>query len=114
MADQGTQRRRYPRYLAQIDAIIYLSPSPLKVRIVNISRGGCLIYPTLPPLPDPQLRISFRLSEEEPYVNCKGEVVYSIADKGTGVAFTEISIYNQERITEYFEKRLEGANPAGT
>ncbi len=114
MADDGATRRRHPRYAAEVDAIVYLSPTPLQVRIVSLSRGGCLIFPALPPLPDPFLRISFRLSPDEPYINCKGEAVYSIADRGTGVAFTEISLYNQDRITEFFEKRLGAGKTAAS
>jgi len=47
-------------------------------------------------------------------INCKGEVVYSINDRGTGVAFTEISLYNQERITEFFEKQETTEKPAAS
>jgi len=72
-----------------------------------------LIFPPLPPLPSGQLRISFRLGGDAPYVNCKGEVVYSLEDKGTGVAFTEISIYNQDLIAKHFEKQLAGEGQAG-
>ncbi len=114
MAYEGDLRRRHPRYAAEVDAIIYLSPTPLQVRIVSLSRGGCLIFPPLPPIPDSSLRISFRLSPDEPYINCKGEAVYTIADRGTGVAFTEISLYNQDRITEFFEKRLSAGKAAAS
>ncbi len=114
MAYEGASRRRHPRYAAEVDAIIYLSPTPLQVRIVSLSRGGCLIFPPLPPIPDSSLRISFRLSPDEPYINCKGEAVYTIADRGTGVAFTEISLYNQDRITEFFEKQLGAGKSAAS
>jgi len=106
MADQGSSKRRYPRYRTGVDVIIYLAQTPIQARITQISRGGCLIFPPLPPMQDQQLRISFRLAEDLPYINCKGEVVYSFSDKGSGVAFTEISLYNQDLITSYFEQRL--------
>jgi hypothetical protein len=32
-------------------------------------------------------------------------MVYSMSDRGTGVAFTEISLYNQELITSYYESK---------
>jgi hypothetical protein len=72
-----------------------------------------LIFPPLPPLPSGPLRISFRLGDDAPYVKCKGEVVYSLEDKGTGVAFTEISIYNQDLITTHFKGQLAGEGQAG-
>ena len=71
-----------------------------------ISRGGCLIFPALLDTEASQLKMSFRLAEDLPYINCKAQVVYNINDRGTGVAFTEISQYNQELITHYFERRL--------
>jgi len=42
-----------------------------------------------------------------------GEVVYSFEDKGTGVAFTEISIHNQDLITAHFTGQLAGEGQAG-
>ena len=106
MEEPPVQRRRHPRYLADLEVIIYRQEDAIRAHIAQISRGGCLIFP---PLPDPaasQLKISFRLAEDFPYINCKGEVAYSINDKVTGVVFTEISQYNQELITHYFERRL--------
>jgi len=72
--------------------------------IVTISRGGCLVSPPLGPQASPECKLSFHLDEGEPPINCKGEVVYTIGDLGTGVAFTEISLYNQDRISGHFEK----------
>jgi hypothetical protein len=45
------------------------------------------------------------LGEDSPSINCKGEIAYSISDRGTGIAFTEISIYQQDLITQYFEEQ---------
>ena len=72
-----------------------------------------MIFPALPQLPSEPLRISFRLGDDAPYVNCKGEVVYSFEDKGTGVAFTEISVYNQDLIDTHFKKQQAGEGQAG-
>ena len=90
MTEQGDPRRRHPRYHADLEVIIYQGQNSIHSRIRQVSRGGCLIFPALPQLPSEPLRISFRLGDDAPYVNCKGEVVYSFEDKGTGVAFTEI------------------------
>ncbi len=48
--------------------------------------------------------MSFRLADDLPEIHCQGEILYSISDKGTGIAFTEISVHNQALITQYFEK----------
>jgi len=113
MAEQGAPPRRYPRYHADLDVIIYQAQNSIHGRIRQISRGGCLIFPLLPPLPSESLRISFRLRDDAPYINCRGEVVYSFEDKGTGIAFTEISIYNQDLITTHFRNQLAGEGQAG-
>jgi len=98
-------RRRFPRYRTNVEVIVYEGKTMFTSRITQISREGCLIFPPLPPLSEQGLRISFRLADDLPYVNCKGEVAYSFADKGTGIVFTEISLYNQDVITSSFEKQ---------
>jgi PilZ domain-containing protein len=104
MDEKPLRARRYARYGTDLEIIIHQDPHPIRGRITQISRGGCLIFPALPPQPTPHLRMSFRLHQELPSINCMGEIVYNIADKGTGVALTEISEYNQELITKFFEK----------
>lgn len=105
MADEGIQRRRYPRYPARVEATVYLASGALQAHIAQVSRGGCLIFPPLPTQPSPGIKLSFQLSEDLPSVNCKAEIVYSVVDRGTGIAFTEISEFNRDMITEFFEKQ---------
>jgi hypothetical protein len=106
MADQGSSKRRFPRYHTALTVIIYQAQRTFQARICQVSRGGCLIFPPLPPMQATDLKISFRLGDDLPYINCKGEIVYNVQDKGTGVAFTEISLYNQDLITSHFERQL--------
>jgi PilZ domain-containing protein len=113
MAEPTAQKRRHPRYFADLEVIVYRQADAIRAHITQISRGGCLIFPPLSDLVAVQLKISFRLAEELPYINCKGEVAYSIADRGTGVVFTEISQYNQDLITDYFERRLTAQKQPG-
>lgn len=113
MADEGIQRRRFPRYPANLDVTVYLDSGATQTHMPQISRGGCLIFPPLPPHQSPAIKLSFQLGDGLPSVNCKGEIVYSVRDRGTGVAFTEISIYNQDRITEFFEKPQAAGQAAG-
>jgi hypothetical protein len=77
----------------------------IPARINQVSRGGCLIFPPLPAQQSPEIKLSFRLGDDQGPVNCKGEIVYSINDRGTGVAFSEISLYNQDRISEFFAQQ---------
>lgn len=105
MDESSFQKRRYARYKTDLEVIINRDPDPIHARITQISRGGCLILPPLPSLPTPHIRMTFRLAEGLPSINCMGEIIYSIAERGTGVALSEISEYNQEMITRFFEKQ---------
>jgi len=77
----------------------------MQVHVKNLSRGGCFVFPPLLGLQSPQVKISFQLEEGEPPINCRGEVLYTIADRGSGVVFTEISGHNLDRITASFERQ---------
>lgn len=104
--DPSSQRRRFPRYSCDLAVTVYQGPNAFQARLRQIARGGCLILPALAAGSSPEVKLSFRVSDELPPINCKGEVVYSIADRGSGIAFTEISLYNQDLITEFFEQKL--------
>ena len=112
MPDPTLQRRRFPRYRADVPATLYLATGVVEGRVVNVSRGGCLFFPALPSEDSPAVKLSLQLDDGLPCLNCKGEIVYSIRDRGTGIAFREISEYNLDRITAFFEKKL-AATPKG-
>jgi PilZ domain len=114
MSDEGIQRRRFPRYVTDLDATVYLGSGALEAHIAQISRGGCLINPPLPSQPTPGIKLSFRLAEDLPYINCKAEIVYNVMDRGTGIAFTEISEYNKDLITEFYEKQPAAEKSSGS
>lgn len=111
MRTQTAPARRFPRYRAALDVVIYQGSATRPARITQISRGGCLVFPPFPSQEKPDVKLSFRLSEELPPINCKGEAVHTIRDQGTGVAFTEIALHNQELITSFFESQLAGEKP---
>jgi c-di-GMP-binding flagellar brake protein YcgR len=114
MPEQPVQRRRFPRYPVDLDLTVYLPSGTVKARLIQISRGGCLVFPPLPVQPNTEVRLSFQLVDGQPSINCKAEIVYSINDRGSGVAFTEISIHNQDRITEFCEKQLAPEGSSGS
>ena len=106
MEVQPLQNRRFRRYPADLETIVYQGGGTARGRIVQISRGGCLLKMPAPAAPQGVvLRLSFRFGEDLPNINCKGEAVYYVVDRGAGVAFTEISAYNQDLITSHFEKQ---------
>ena len=106
MEEESLQKRKFRRYPADLETIVYQGGGTAQGRIMQISRGGCLLKMP-PPVPAQglEIRLSFRLCADLPSINCKGEAVYYLADRGAGVAFTEISAYNQDLITNHFEKQ---------
>ena len=106
MEEELSQKRRFRRYPADLETIVYQGGGTAQGRIMQISRGGCLLK--MPPPAGAQgtvMRLSFRLCVGLPNINCKGEAVYYVADRGAGVAFIEISAYYQDLITSHFEKQ---------
>lgn len=97
--------RRFPRYHTDLDVTVSRGSLVSRSQITQISQGGCLIYPPLSAQESPEVRLSFRLDAGLPPINCKGEIVYTVVDKGTGTAFTEISPYNQDLITQHFKQK---------
>jgi len=93
---------------------VYVGTKTVPARITQVSRGGCLIFPPLPVQQSAEIKLSFRLTDDLVPVNCKGEIVYSINDRGTGVAFSEISLHNQERITEFFANQPAAEQASGS
>lgn len=106
MVDEGIHRRRFPRYRLNQPVVVYQGAKSSMARVMQISRGGCLIYPPVDSRQGAEIKLSFQLAAALPSVNCKGEIVYSINDRGSGVAFTEISLHNQDLISDYCEKNL--------
>jgi hypothetical protein len=114
MPEDGIQRRRHPRYPCDVAVTVYVDSTIIQARIPQISRGGCLIFPPLPAHKSPEIKLSMAFEDGLPPANCKGEIVYTIAARGSGVAFTEISIYNQDRISSFFAKPSSAEKPAGS
>jgi hypothetical protein len=71
-------------------------------RLLLLKNTFYLIYPPLGSTPSPEVRLSFLLPDGS-RIACKGEIIYEIFDRGTAIAFTEISQNQQERIAEFFE-----------
>jgi hypothetical protein len=92
------------RYGTDIEVEILLEAETYRRRIKQISRGGCLALPALPPDLNPHVLVSFRLSESQPPIICRGEIIYSFDVVGTGILFSGISDHISDLITEYFEK----------
>jgi hypothetical protein len=105
MEDKFSQVRKYRRYPADLETIVYQGGETAQGRIVQISRGGCLIKLSPAVAQGVEMRLTIRLGADQPNISCTGEAIYYLDNQGTGVAFTEISAYHQDLITRHFEKQ---------
>jgi hypothetical protein len=106
MEEESSEKRKFRRYPAALEVIVYQGGGTALGQIVQISRGGCLLKMPPPAVAQGlEMRLTFSLCADLPRINCKGEAIYYIADRGTGVAFKEISVHYQDLITSHFEKQ---------
>ena len=104
------QKRRYPRYEADIPVSIITSDGrETRRKITQISRAGCLVSPSLPNLSADDVDLSFRLDETLNAISTKGEIIYEIYDKGIGIAFRGMPKSASSVIEEFFSKASHSA-----
>jgi hypothetical protein len=66
--------------------------------------GLTALYPPLGSASSTEVKLLFRLPDGS-RIACIGEIVYEVFDRGTAIAFTEISQYHRDRIAEFFERQ---------
>ncbi len=104
------QKRRYPRYEADIRVSINTSDGrETRRKIIQISRAGCLVFPSIPILTRDDVDLSFRLDETLNEISTKGDVIYAIYDKGIGIAFRGMPESASSVIEEFFSKASHSA-----
>ena len=109
LLENKAQKRRYPRYEADIPVSIITSEGETRKKITQISRAGCLISPSIPNLSADDVDLSFRLDETLNAISTKGDVIYAIYDKGIGIAFRGISESASSDIEKFFSKASHSA-----
>ena len=98
------EKRRYPRYEADIPVCIITSGGETRRKITQISRAGCFVSPSIPNLLADDVDLSFRLDETLNEISTKGDVIYAIYDKGIGIAFKGIAESDGSTIESFFSK----------
>ncbi len=104
LLEKKAQKRRYPRYEADIPVSIITSAGETQRKITRISRAGCLVSPSIPNLSADDVDLSFRLDETLNEISTKGDVIYAIFDKGIGIAFRGMPESVSSAIEEFFSK----------
>ncbi len=106
MADQGLTekepgRRQYPLYKTNFPATLTTDKGEFQTHIIQISRGGCLVFPPILPFTDPNVDITFQLDEGVPSFRTSGQIIYTIQNLGSGIAFSGLSERERDAIDKF-------------
>ena len=107
MADQGLTekepgRRQYPRYKTNFPATLTTNKGEFQTYIIEISRDGCLMFPPILQFTDPNVDITFQLDEGLPSLRTSGQIIYTIHNLGSGIAFSGLSEMERDAIVRFF------------
>ncbi len=110
MADQGLTekepgRRQYRRYKTNFPATLTTDKGEFQTHIIQISRGGCLAFSSILLFTDPKVDLTFQLDEELPLFRTTGQIIYTIHNQGTGIAFGGLSEMERDAIERFFSGR---------
>lgn len=72
--------------------------------IINISEGGCLVSPPVLESAHAGGILSFHVGETHVPIRADGEIVYTNYDRGTGIAFTQISEPSRKFIDSFYSR----------
>lgn len=97
-------RRRYPRYEASIPVTLAADGIETERTISQISRAGCLISPSAPEVSQAGVTMAFRLDHDLKPILTRGEVIYTVYEKGILIAFRGIAESDCNRIESFFAK----------
>ncbi len=110
MADQGLTenelgRRQYPRYKTNIPATLTTDKGEFQINIIQISRAGCLVFPSILQFSDPTVNLTFHLDEESHPFRTAGRIIYTLHNRASGIAFSGLSGTEWDSIDRFFSAR---------
>lgn len=97
-------RRRHARYEASIPVTLAADGIETERTISQISRAGCLISPATPEVSQAGVTMAFKLDQELKPILTRGEVIYTVYEKGIGIAFKGIAESDGSTIESFFSK----------
>ena len=101
-------RRRYRRYNTNIPASITTDKGKSQTNIIQISRGGCLVFPPKIQFSDPNVNLTFQLVERLPSFRTAGRIIYTIHNRGCGIVFSGFSEMERDGIEGFFSNPISG------
>ncbi len=100
---ESVEHRQYPRYKARTLVTVTMLDGKIHQRsILNISGGGCLVSPPVLESAHAGGSVSFQVGETHVPIRADAEIIYTNYDRGTGIAFTQISEPNRKFIDSFF------------
>ena len=106
MADHGPAeppgKRQHPRYKTNIPGTLTTDKGEFQIDIIQISRGGCLVFSSIVLFTDPKVDLTFQVDEGQPLFRTTGRIIYTIHNKGTGIAFSGLSKMEGDAIDRFF------------
>lgn len=102
---ERVEHRQYPRYKARtLVTVTMLDGQILQRNIINISEGGCLVSPPVLESAHAGGTVSFQVGETRFPIRADAEIVYTNYERGTGLAFTQISEPSRKFIDSFFSR----------
>ena len=109
MADHGPAeqrgKRQHPRYKTNIPATLTTDKGEFQINIIQISRAGCLVFPTILQFSDPTVNLTFHLDEESPPFRTVGRIIYTLHNRASGIAFSGLSGTEWDSIDRFLSAR---------
>ncbi len=105
LPDKQTGARRYPRYKTNIPATLTTDQGEFQINIIQISRAGCLVFPSILQFNDPTVNLTFHLDEESHTFRTAGRIIYTIHNRASGIAFSGLSETEWGTIDRFFSAR---------
>ena len=100
---ESVEHRQYPRYKARtLVTVTMLDGKTHQRSILNISGGGCLVSPPVLESAHAGGSVFFQVGETRVPIRADAEIIYTNYDRGTGIAFTQISEQNRKFIDPFF------------
>ena len=102
---ERVEHRQFPRYKAKTLVTMTMMDGQTHQRnIINISGGGCLVSPPVLESAHAGGILTFQVGETHVPIRADGEIVYTNYDRGTGIAFTQISEPSRKFIDSFFSR----------
>ena len=110
------ERRRYYRHELNISMNVAMGSREMGAKLINLSEGGCAIYPAGTALSGP-VTFKFMLPETTLNILGHGEVAWNKPDGSVGLRFTQIDARSKPTfdvwLTERAERELKKPNRPG-